>query len=179
MESLRVSAVIPADPSIVYRAWISAEEHSAMTGAPATSDARTGGRHSAWDGYITGSYLDLTPNRRILQTWRTTEFPERSEPSRLEIRLSKVREGTRVMLLQSGIPDGQTEMYTEGWIENYFEPMKVYFLARRRAGTKKKSKQRASAKSKAAKKPARKSPSATKKRPAKAAKKPAAKKPKR
>jgi activator of HSP90 ATPase len=127
MESIRLSTTLIADPEDVYDAWISGKRHAEMTGSAATSEKRKGGSFTAWGGYISGKHLELGPGTRILQTWRTTEFPSNAPDSRLEVRLSKVPRGTQITLLQSGIPDGQGEMYTEGWQDHYFDPMNEYF----------------------------------------------------
>ena len=36
---------------------------------------------------------------------------------------------TRITLRHTDIPVGQGEMYREGWLEYYFEPMQQYFRA--------------------------------------------------
>ena len=52
-----------------------AEEHAAFTGAKATCDARVGGIFTAYDGYISGRIVELETGERIVQEWRTTEWP--------------------------------------------------------------------------------------------------------
>ena len=126
-ESIQVSAVLPASPQRIYKAWLSGKEHSAMTGGKATVDPKIGGRHTAWDGYIEGVMLELEPGRRIVQSWRSSEFPADAPNSRLEVLLEKVEGGTQVTLNHSDIPDGQGAGYQSGWVENYFEPMRAYF----------------------------------------------------
>jgi len=69
-----LSDVLPASPQAIYEAWMSSEGHAAMTGAEATIDPRPGGAFEAGDGYITGKTVALDPGRRIVQTWRTSEF---------------------------------------------------------------------------------------------------------
>ena len=139
--------MLPADPATVYECWVSAKRHAEMTGSSATSEAKKGGAFTAWDGYITGKHLLLEPGRRIVQAWRTTEFPSAAPDSTVEIRLSKVAKGTKISLLQSDIPDGQSEMYAEGWLEYYFDPMTRYFSAEKKT-----------AKPKAAKKKTKRAP---------------------
>ena len=90
-ESLTVSAVIPAAPEAIYKAWMSSRGHSAMTGNGATVVARVGGKHTAWDGYIRGKTLELEPGKRIVQSWRTTDFAEEAKDSRLEVILTAAR----------------------------------------------------------------------------------------
>lgn len=128
-EVIRVSAVIHASPKRIYEAWLSSEEHSAFTGGMATVEPTVGGRHTAWEGYTQGTILELEPYRRIVQSWRTSEFPPDSPDSRLEVLLQEIDGGTRVTLLHSDIPEGQAEQYRQGWKEFYFEPMKRYFPA--------------------------------------------------
>lgn len=62
----------------------------------------------------------------IVQSWRTAEFTEEDEDSRLELRLSDIPGGCELELIHSGIPEGQPD-YKQGWIDNYFEPMRAYF----------------------------------------------------
>ncbi len=127
MEKIRLETQFSVSPQSIYEAWLDSEEHSAFTGATAKVEGRVGGEMTAWDGYISGVILDLEPYGRIEQSWRTTEFPEGSEDSRLEILLDEVEGGTRLTLLHSDIPDGQGEMYAEGWEDYYFRPMRAYF----------------------------------------------------
>jgi activator of HSP90 ATPase len=100
-----------------------------MTGGAAHIDPTIGGYHSEWDSYITGRTLELEPNRRIVQSWRTAEFPADSPDSHLEVLLEAVEGGTKLTLKHSRIPEGQGKSYESGWVENYFDPMKRYFAA--------------------------------------------------
>lgn len=127
MEKLRLVAEFGVSRQSIYEAWLDSEEHSAFTGASASVEGRVGGEMTAWDGYISGVFEELEPFTRIVQTWRTTEFPEGSNDSRLEVQLAESEVGTIVTLMHSDIPEGQGEMYSEGWEEYYFRPMKTYF----------------------------------------------------
>jgi activator of HSP90 ATPase len=122
-----ISTVIPASASDIYSAWLNSEGHTAMTGNPANVEGKVGGKFTAWDGYIFGSTLELEPDQRIVQAWRTTEFPDDAPDSRLEILFEEVRDGTKVTLLHSDMPDDQVDSYRQGWEDFYFKPMKEYF----------------------------------------------------
>ena len=122
-----VSAVVPANASDIYNAWLSSEGHAAMTGNPAKMDGKVGGEFTAWDGYIFGSTLALEPDQRILQRWRTSEFPDDAPDSRLEISFEEVGEGTKITLIHSDLPADQVDSYRQGWEDFYFKPMKAYF----------------------------------------------------
>ncbi|MCJ7659107.1 MAG: SRPBCC domain-containing protein, partial [Anaerolineales bacterium] len=76
--------------------------------------------------------LEAEPFQRIVQAWRTTEFPEDSPDSRLEILIEDMDNGVQVTLVHSGIPAGQGENYRQGWGEYYFDPMQRYFSTKQR-----------------------------------------------
>jgi uncharacterized protein YndB with AHSA1/START domain len=126
-ETIQVSGVILASPERIYQAWLDSEEHTKFTGGKASVESGIGGRFTAWDGYIEGTTIELEPGRRIVQSWRTTEFPSESPDSRVEIHLEPVDEGTRILLLHSEIPPGQGSQYEQGWKEHYLEPLARYF----------------------------------------------------
>ena len=126
-DSFEISTVLPAPAQYVYEAWLSSDEHSTMTGGAARIDPVVGGQFSAWDGYITGTTLELEPYRRIVQSWRTVEFPADAPDSRLEMTLEENAGETRLTLKHGEIPAGQGCSYKSGWVDNYFDPMKDYF----------------------------------------------------
>jgi uncharacterized protein YndB with AHSA1/START domain len=129
-ESFEVSTFIPGvSAERVYRAWLDSKEHGDFTGGEAEVDTRVGGRFTAWDGYIQGTTLALEPDRRIVQSWRTTEFPAESPDSHLEVMLADEEGGVQLTLVHSEIPDGQGDSYRQGWEEHYFKPMQEYFTA--------------------------------------------------
>jgi uncharacterized protein YndB with AHSA1/START domain len=126
-ETIQVSCFIPAPPMRVYSAWLSSEEHSRFTGGRATIDDRIGGRFSAWDGYIEGMNRELLEGRRIVQAWRTTEFPSDSPDSVLELNFDAEGDGTHLTMVHSGLPEGQGRGYEQGWHHFYVEPLTRYF----------------------------------------------------
>ncbi len=126
-ENLRLSTVLPVAPQRIYTAWLSSTDHAAFTGSQAEIDPAVGGKFTAWDGYIQGTNLVLAPFNRIVQTWRTTDFPDGSADSRLEVLFEPVQGGAKVTLVHSDIPDGQGDDYERGWRDYYFAPMRDYF----------------------------------------------------
>jgi activator of HSP90 ATPase len=126
-EELRLSATLPASAKEIYKAWLDGNKHSAMTGSEAKVDARINGTFTAWEGYIEGTTIELEPNQRIVQKWRTTDFPSDSPDSTIEILLEEHEKGTRITLVHTDIPTGQADDYRKGWDDFYFIPMKSYF----------------------------------------------------
>jgi activator of HSP90 ATPase len=127
MESFILTTTLSASPEEIYHAWLSSEGHSQMTGSRAEVQGGSGGAFTAWDGYIWGKTLELEANRLIVQAWRTSEFPEDSPDSRLEIIFEADSNGTKITLTHTDIPDGQGESYKQGWKDFYFTPMRTYF----------------------------------------------------
>ncbi len=128
-EAIKLSVDLPVFPERVYRAWLDGYEMSQITGSPAEIDAHVGGKYTAWDGYIVGQTLVMTPFSHIVQTWRTQDFPPGSPDLRVDIRLEPTCLGTQLVLEQTSLPDGQSKMYLEGWMKDYFRPMRDYFDA--------------------------------------------------
>lgn len=127
-DSLEMKVSLPASPAEVYAAWLDGEQHEEMTGGgPATAGTQVGDAFTAWDGYITGKNLELVPGKRIVQSWRTNEFPDSAEDSRLEVLLEPEGKGTLLSLIHTHIPEGQGAAYETGWEDYYFAPMTVYF----------------------------------------------------
>lgn len=114
-------------PQTLYNDWLCSEKHSAFTGSPAEIEPNPGGRFTAWDGYIWGVNLELEPDRRIVQSWRTTEFPKNAEDSRIEIIFEPANGGTQLTIRHLNIPDGQADGYEAGWEDYYFKPMRDYY----------------------------------------------------
>jgi len=129
-----VSDVVPADPATVYTAWLSSEGHSEMTGASASVEARVGGQFHAWDGYISGVNEVLDAPRRVVQTWRTSDFASDDPDSTIEVSFDEVPEGTLVTVRHGGVPAEQRGYEEGGWAQSYFAPMKEYFQRRARLG---------------------------------------------
>lgn len=122
-----ISESFNANTEAIYKAWTSTQGHTLMTGSPARVDGSEGGDFTAWDGYIWGTFLELEANKRILQAWRTSEFPEDAEDSQVEILLQEIDSKTKLTLIHTNIPAGQAESYRQGWEDFYFKPMREYF----------------------------------------------------
>jgi activator of HSP90 ATPase len=110
----------------IYNAFLSTQGHTEMTGSPAKIDGRVDGEFTAWDGYIWGTFLELAENKKIVQAWRTSEFPEDAEDSHVEILLEEMNGQTKLTLVHTDIPEGQAEGYKTGWEDFYFKPMREW-----------------------------------------------------
>lgn len=121
-----LKTTINASAKEIYEAWLSSEGHTNMTGGEASISDKIGAEFTAWDGYIEGINLELKPYKRILQSWRTSQFEEQEEDSQIEILLKEVDGQTELTLIHTKVPESG-EHYKKGWDNHYFQPMKAYF----------------------------------------------------
>jgi len=127
-KTIKQSHIIPATEEKVYHAYLNAKTHSAFTGSKASSNPKVGGEMTAWDGYISGRYLELTEGKRIVQEWKTTEWPEGYPPSVLDLVFKPASKGrTRLVMIHSKVPLEQADEYSKGWVSAYWVPMREYF----------------------------------------------------
>jgi activator of HSP90 ATPase len=127
----KLSCSLPASPETIYETWLDSDGHSAMTGGKAKMSKKVGAEVSAWDGYITGKNIELIKGRRIVQSWRTTQFSAAASDSVITVTLAPSKTGARLTLRHSKVPDGQTSYEEGGWQDHYFTPMKEYFAKKR------------------------------------------------
>ena len=86
-----------------------------------------GGSFEVWDGYITGINREIFPYKKIVQTWRTTEFSDIDKDSQLELLFTEKDGCTLLSLNHTNIPDGEGEKYKKGWKDFYFVNMKKMY----------------------------------------------------
>lgn len=128
-DSLHLTTVIPsATARQVFEAWLDSRQHAEFTNDRADIEPGVGGAFTIGGGYITGSHLELEPYRRIVQSWRTTEFPDSAPDSCLELIFEDTADGCSLVLNQENLPVDQVDSYRDGWQEYYFKPLKKYFL---------------------------------------------------
>jgi activator of HSP90 ATPase len=124
-----LTTTFPTSPSEIYKAWLSSDGHSKMTGSTAIASEKEGEDFTAWEGYITGKNIALRPHSNIKQTWRTSEFKDTDPDSQIEIQIRGNKKESTLILIHTDVPENG-EQYKKGWEEHYFQPMKKYFLSK-------------------------------------------------
>ena len=123
---IKQSITFKASPHDVYEALMDSKKHAAFTGGKASVSRKVGGKYSAYDNYITGKNLELVPDKKIIQSWRAVDWAE-GVISTITFKLTPIPGGTRLDFTHADVPEGTEEEFTQGWIDNYWEPMKVFF----------------------------------------------------
>ncbi|AXT18989.1 hypothetical protein D7030_14850 [Flavobacteriaceae bacterium AU392] len=123
-----LKTTIKATAKQIYKAWLSTQGHTKMTGGVAFISDKVGDSFTAWGDHIKGKNLVLEPYHKIVQSWRGSDFKNTDEDSQIEIILNEIEAETELTLNHTNTPeDKDSEHYVEGWKRHYFEPMKAYF----------------------------------------------------
>lgn len=65
-----------ARPSDIYEALMDPRRVEAYTQSSAQMETKEGGKFALFGGNVTGEFVQLVPNERIVQKWRTSTWPE-------------------------------------------------------------------------------------------------------
>jgi activator of HSP90 ATPase len=102
-------------------------EHGRLTSSTCSGDVTEGQAFTAGDGYITGEYELIEADKKVVASWSTTEWPRGHAASKIEFVLEEAPNGTELVLTHSGLPPSQAEQYRQGWVDNYWTPMRAAF----------------------------------------------------
>jgi activator of HSP90 ATPase len=126
-KNLKQSRTFSASPKDVYEALMDSKQHAKFTGAPAKISAKVGGKHSAHGGYCEGENLELKPGKKIVQSWRGSNWPAGHYSTITYALASAGRGKTKLSFTQNGIPEAEYESIKQGWIAHYWKPMEQMF----------------------------------------------------
>jgi activator of HSP90 ATPase len=89
---------------------------------PAEISREVGGAFVLFGGYITGRNVELVPNERIVQAWRTGGWPP-GVYSIAKFELVEQGSATKIEFDHTGFPKGEAEVLASGWKAHYWEPL--------------------------------------------------------
>jgi activator of HSP90 ATPase len=98
------------------------KKHSELTGSEVQIDQSVGGEFSVYSGDIQGITLELIPDRKIVQSWRYSDWPN-DHYSKVTFLLKQVTNGTLLTFTQTGVPEEFYEDIKQGWKDYYWKPM--------------------------------------------------------
>jgi activator of HSP90 ATPase len=139
-EAIHQEPVFKATPRQVYEALTDAKQFDhvqrlskAVTSMevgskPAEIAPEVGGAFTLFGGYITGRHLELLPDKRIVQAWRSQGWQE-GDYSIVRFELVEQGAETKIVLNHRGFPQGNAQHLAAGWKSNYWGPLEK-FLAK-------------------------------------------------
>ncbi|XP_067680057.1 activator of 90 kDa heat shock protein ATPase homolog 1-like [Haliotis asinina] len=110
----------------LYRALTDKGMVEAFTGGPATIEAAKGERFSLMGGHVTGQFVELVPEKKIVQKWRIKSWPA-DHYSDVTIELEEQDASTVLRLTQQGVPDSEYDSTLQGWTTHYWQRMNQVF----------------------------------------------------
>ena len=122
-KTIKQTVEIKAEPKAIYDAFMDSKKHSKFTGGTAKISPKVGGKFSVYDGYAEGENVELEPGKKIVQTWRASDWPE-DHYSKITIKLTKKGKATKLTFTHTGVPEDFFDDIKQGWIDFYWEPMK-------------------------------------------------------
>jgi len=133
-ESIHQEAPIKASRKRIYEALTDAKQFDKviqLSGVmqsmhlgdkPAEISREVGGAFTLFGGYITGRHVELVPNERIVQAWRTGGWAP-GVYSIAKFELVEQGSGTKIVFDHTGFPKGEAEVLASGWKAHYWEPL--------------------------------------------------------
>lgn len=126
-KTIKQTRTFAASAKDLYEAIMDSRKHSKFTGAPAKISTKVGGAFSVHSGYATGRNLELKPNKKIVQSWHASDWPE-DQYSVVTFAFSLAGKGkTKLTFTHSGVPEDQVADIKQGWIDYYWTPLKKMF----------------------------------------------------
>lgn len=125
-KTIKQNVTFKAPPKTIYRLLTDSKAHRAVTGAPASISRKIGGRFSAYSGHLSGINVDLAPTKRVVQAWRTRNFPEGIFSMASFILQPTKSGGTQLTLTHRGVPKELIPQIEAGWRKFYWLKIKEH-----------------------------------------------------
>ncbi len=133
-ESIHQEAAFKASRKRVYEALTDAKQFDRviqlsgvmqamhLPDKPAEISREVGGAFTLFGGHIFGRHVELVPNERIVQAWRTGGWAP-GVYSIAKFELVEQGSGTKIVFDHTGFPKGDAEALASGWKAHYWEPL--------------------------------------------------------
>jgi activator of HSP90 ATPase len=132
--AIHQEVVFKASPARVYHVLTNARQFDkvvllsgaitsmALKNSPAQIGADVGAPFSLFGGYITGRHIELSPDERIVQAWRSASWAAHIY-SIARFDIAAHPEGARLVFDQTGFPNEEAVSLATGWRDHYWAPM--------------------------------------------------------
>lgn len=123
-KTIKQTVVFNTNPHEVYETLMDSKKHSEFTESEAKISRNINGKFSAWGGDISGTNLELVKDKKIVQKWRSNDWPE-GHYSTATFELKKVGGKTKLIFTQIDVPEDNYDSIKQGWIDFYWNKMKA------------------------------------------------------
>lgn len=118
----------PADEA--YKVFTDPARIAAFTRSPPKvfEGAKKGGKFELFGGNVSGEYLELEENKKIVQSWRLAQWPAgHFSTLKIEFDQNDVDHVTVMRVTWDGVPIGQEDVTKRNWSEYYIKSIKQTF----------------------------------------------------
>ncbi|XP_072129516.1 activator of 90 kDa heat shock protein ATPase homolog 1-like isoform X2 [Mobula birostris] len=113
-------------PEELYKIFITEELVQAFTHASAAVEATKGGKFRLLDGSVSGEFLELVSDQRIIMKWRYKSWPAEHYAT-IKLTFLGKNDGTELQVECRGVPLGEEDQTKAGWQRYYFNGIKQTF----------------------------------------------------
>ena len=124
-KTIKQGVMFLAKPEDIYKALMESKSHSEFTGDVAKISKKVGGKFSAFGGYAMGKNLALVPGKKIVQSWRASDW-DKGDISEITFLLKPAPKGTKLMFTHKNVPAKFAKSIASGWKEYYWEPLRKF-----------------------------------------------------
>jgi activator of HSP90 ATPase len=121
-KTIQQTVAFKATPHEVYETLMDSKKHAELVGDEAKISKKVGAKFSIYGGEIEGVNLELVPDRKIVQSWRYSDWPE-GHFSKATFLLEESKDGTKLTFTQTEVPEDLYEDVAQGWHGYYWQPM--------------------------------------------------------
>ncbi len=124
--SLHQEIDLKTTPARIYSVLLDSKQFAAFSHEPADIHGEPGGTFSMFGARILGRNIELLPNQRIVQAWRSAGWdPGTYSLVRFDFKPQGTQ--TRVLLDHYGFPVGDYDNLYSGWNTHYWNPLQLFF----------------------------------------------------
>jgi activator of HSP90 ATPase len=124
-KTIKQRARFKLEPEQVYQLLVDSKQHSRLTGQKAIIGSKVGSAFSTHDGRVNGILVDLVPGRRVVQAWRSKDFPVGAY-SMASFELSRTKDGgTDLVLTHRGVPKTLIPTVEIDWRTTYWNKIRA------------------------------------------------------
>lgn len=109
-KNIKQSVTFRSSPHDIYEALMDSKKHAQFTGDEAKISRKVGGKFTAFGGYSEGINVELVPDKKIVQTWRASDWPE-GHHSKVTFSLKEVENGTLLTFTRQECRRNSTRTY--------------------------------------------------------------------
>ncbi len=124
-KSIRQTVTFKASPHAVFEELIDSKKHAKFTGGKVKISRKVGGKFSIFDGGLYGCNLEIVRDKKISQAWacKMQGWPANHFSTAI-FTFIKVKNGTKLTLVQTGVPAECFNDISKGWQIYYWAQMK-------------------------------------------------------